>query len=267
MTTIIPSPPRLLLSRLYCTAPLNVDAAVVLDRAQSHYLANVLRKTEGDDVLLFNGVDGEWQAVVAGLDKKFMTMRCLTQTKPQAPLPSLMLVFAPIKKARIDFIAEKATELGVGIIQPMITDRTQMRRVNTKRIEANAIEAAEQTGRTTVPIIRAPTALKSLLEDWPKPRHILFCNEDAAGLSEYNMADQVKGIKGEAAIFIGPEGGFTSREGEMILAQENVIEVSLGGNILRADTAILAALAIWQGVAGAWGLREHERKVVNGNNK
>lgn len=238
--------------RLYCNAPLSFDAAVVLDRDQAHYLRNVLRMEVGDELLLFNGEDGEWLGVLEDLGKKSAELRCAEQLRPQDPAPSLMLVFAPIKKARIDFIAEKATELGVGILQPVMTDFTQMTRVNMSRIEANAIEAAEQTGRTTIPLLRAPISLTSLLEDWPDDRHIIFCDEDCAGLSAYNMADAIKDIKGDAAIFIGPEGGFSPRERALIVGMKNVTAVSLGKNILRADTAMLSALAIWQATAGEW---------------
>ncbi|MCE2516838.1 MAG: 16S rRNA (uracil(1498)-N(3))-methyltransferase [Alphaproteobacteria bacterium] len=238
--------------RLYCTAPLCQDAEVTLDRDQSHYLLNVLRKAEGDELLLFNGKDGEWQAEITQAAKKAAVLHCLAATRPQDPVPSLMLVFAPIKKARIDFIAEKATELGVGILQPVMTDRTQMSRVNTDRMRANAIEAAEQTGRTTIPEIRAPISLTALLEDWPATRHIIFCDEDRAASPDHAMADVVAGLTGKAAIFIGPEGGFSPRERDHIIAQAQAHAVALGRNILRADTAMLAALAIWQSAAGEW---------------
>lgn len=238
--------------RLYCTAPLGLDVVVTLDRDQSHYLLNVLRKAEGDELLVFNGHDGEWQAVITRGAKRAAELTCRALTRGQDPQPSLMLVFAPVKKARIDFIAEKATELGAGVVQPVMTDRTQMSRVNSDRMRANAIEAAEQTGRTTVPEIREVISLTRLLEDWPPERHIIFCDEDCADSPDNGMVEVVAGLTGPVAVFIGPEGGFTSRERDLITAQAQAHAVALGRNILRADTAMLAALAIWQATAGEW---------------
>ena len=238
--------------RLFCDTPLGANAVLTLDREQSHYLINVLRYQAGQEVLVFNGKDGEYLATIEAADRKKTALICHHQTRSQDPMPTLMLGFAPIKKARIDFIAEKATELGVGILQPMMTDYTQVNRVNTDRLLANAIEAAEQTGRTTLPEILSPRPLLDLLEDWPKNRHIIFCDEDCAGSAQHDFAHQVAGISGDVAILIGPEGGFSPRERQAIMALDGVVPVSLGRNILRADTAMLAALALWQGFAGDW---------------
>ena len=238
--------------RLFCDMPLTQGATLTLDRDQSHYLINVLRYQSGQELLVFNGKDGEYRATISAADRKKTTLACHDQTRPQDPMPDLNLVFAPIKKARIDFIAEKATELGVGVIQPVMTDYTQVSRVNTDRMAANAIEAAEQTGRTTVPEIRMPISLLSLLEDWPEGCHIIFCDEDCAGDPAYGFHEQVSSLTGPAAMVIGPEGGFSPRERQAIRAHKAVVLVSLGRNILRADTAMLAALSLWQGVAGDW---------------
>ena len=238
--------------RLYCDTPLGSNVALTLGREQSHYLMNVLRYGIGQEVLVFNGKDGEYLATVDAADRKKTVLLCHRQTRPQDPMPSLMLSFAPIKKARLDFIAEKATELGVGLVQPVMTDYTQVSRVNTERMLANAIEAAEQTGRTTVPEILSPRPLMDLLEDWPKNRHIIFCDEDCAGSAQHDFAHQVANVSGDVAIMIGPEGGFSPRERQAIMALDGVVPVSLGRNILRADTAMLAALALWQGFAGDW---------------
>ena len=238
--------------RLYCDAALHDGAELTLDRDQSHYLINVLRYQTGQDVLIFNGVDGEYRASIAVADRKKAQLSCHEQTRPQDPMPNLTLVFAPIKKARIDFIAEKATELGVGRIQPVMTDFTQVSRVNTDRMAANAIEAAEQTGRTTIPSIDQPISLQNLLEDWPEGCHIIFCDEDYAGTASFPFQQQVASLQGPAAILIGPEGGFSPRERDMIRGHKAAVPVSLGQNILRADTAMLAALSLWQGVAGDW---------------
>ena len=238
--------------RLYCDAALHDGAELTLDRDQSHYLINVLRYQTGQDVLIFNGVDGEYRASIAVADRKKAQLSCHEQTRPQDPMPNLTLVFAPIKKARIDFIAEKATELGVGRIQPVMTDFTQVSRVNTDRMAANAIEAAEQTGRTTIPSVNQPISLQNLLEDWPEGCHIIFCDEDYAGTASFAFQQQVASLQGPAAILIGPEGGFSPRERDMIRGHKAAVPVSLGQNILRADTAMLAALSLWQGVAGDW---------------
>jgi 16S rRNA (uracil1498-N3)-methyltransferase len=238
--------------RLYCDTPLGSSVALTLGREQSHYLMNVLRYGIGQEVLVFNGKDGEYLATVDAADRKKTVLLCHRQTRPQDPMPNLMLSFAPIKKARLDFIAEKATELGVGLVQPVMTDYTQVSRVNTERMLANAIEAAEQTGRTTVPEILSPRPLMDLLEDWPKNRHIIFCDEDCAGSAQHDFAHQVANVSGDVAIMIGPEGGFSPRERQAIMALDGVVPVSLGRNILRADTAMLAALALWQGFAGDW---------------
>ena len=238
--------------RLFCDTPLGSNVALTLGREQSHYLINVLRYGIGQEVLVFNGKDGEYLATVDAADRKKTVLLCHRQTRPQDPMPSLMLSFGPIKKARLDFIAEKATELGVGLVQPVMTDYTQVSRVNTERMLANAIEAAEQTGRTTVPEILSPRPLMDLLEDWPKNRHIIFCDEDCAGSAQHDFAHQVANVSGDVAIMIGPEGGFSPRERQAIMALDGVVPVSLGRNILRADTAMLAALALWQGFAGDW---------------
>ena len=238
--------------RLYYDAALHNGAEFTLNRDQSHYLINVLRYQTGQEVLIFNGVDGEFRASISVADRKKAQLSCHEQTRPQDPMPNLTLVFAPIKKARIDFIAEKATELGVGRIQPVMTDFTQVSRVNTDRMAANAIEAAEQTGRTTIPSVDQPISLQNLLEDWPEGCHIIFCDEDYAGTASFAFHKQVASLNGPAAILIGPEGGFSPRERDMIRGHKAAVPVSLGQNILRADTAMLAALSLWQGVAGDW---------------
>ena len=238
--------------RLYCDAALHNGAELTLNRDQSHYLINVLRYQTGQEVLIFNGVDGEFRASISVADRKKAQLSCHEQTRPQDPMPNLTLVFAPIKKARIDFIAEKATELGVGRIQPVMTDFTQVSRVNTDRMAANAIEAAEQTGRTTIPSVDQPISLQNLLEDWPEGCHIIFCDEDYAGTASFAFHKQVASLNGPVAILIGPEGGFSPRERDIIRGHKTAVPVSLGQNILRADTAMLAALSLWQGVAGDW---------------
>jgi len=238
--------------RLFVPDDLNSGAALSLSLEQAHYLVNVLRLTSGDTVLLFNGRDGEWQAEITETGRKRAVLSVGALSREQDNQPDLMLAFAPIKKARIDYLAEKAAELGVGILQPMITDYTQVTRVNSHRLKANTIEAAEQTGRTTLVDVREPVPFNRLLDEWPGMRHIIFCDESCAGLPGYAITERVAELKGPAAIFIGPEGGFSPAERDRLLGLPGAVAVSLGPNVLRADTAMVAALAVWQAVAGEW---------------
>ncbi|MBI1329621.1 MAG: 16S rRNA (uracil(1498)-N(3))-methyltransferase [Alphaproteobacteria bacterium] len=236
--------------RLYVEAPLGAGMRVVPDAGQAHYLLHVMRAKAGDAVSLFNGRDGEWRARIADLIKKSCALVCEAQSEPQSSVPDLWLLFAPIKKTPADYVVQKATELGVSVLQPVFTRRTIVTRVNLDRMQANAIEAAEQSGRLTVPEIREPRDLPKLLRDWPSGRRILFCDE--AGDAR-PIADALHGARGGAwAILTGPEGGFDPAERDMIRALPSVMPVTLGGRILRADTAALASLAVWQALTGDW---------------
>jgi len=243
--------------RLYVADDLIVGASLEVRPDQAHYLVQVLRLDAGDQVLLFNGRDGEWAAEIIETGRKHARLKLLEQTRRQASQPDLMLIFAPVKKARIDFIAEKAAELGVGILQPVITAYTQMTRVNTSRLVANTIEAAEQTGRTTLVDVREPVPFDRWLDDWPGMRHIIFCDESCAGSSAHAMAERVAGLTGPVAVVIGPEGGFSPAERDRLNAMAEAVAVSLGPNVLRADTAMVAALSVWQAVAGEWKGNSH----------
>jgi len=238
--------------RLFVPDDLNSGAVLSLSAEQAHYLIHVLRLAAGDVVLLFNGRDGEWQAEITEAGRKRVSLEVHAKTREQDVQPDLMLAFAPIKKARIDYLAEKAAELGVGVLQPVVTAYTQVTRVNTHRLKANTIEAAEQTGRTTLVDVREPIAFERLLDEWPGMRHIIFCDESCAGLPGYGMVERVAELKGPAMIIIGPEGGFAPAERDRLLAMPDAVAVSLGPNVLRADTAMVAALAVWQAVAGEW---------------
>ena len=235
-------------TRLYVAGDLGAGVAVALDEGQGHYLLHVLRAHAGNRVLLFNGRDGEWLAEIATAGKRGVTARCLTQTEPQSGVPDIWLAFAPVKKIPSDYLVQKATELGASVLLPVFTRRTIVSRINEDRMAANAIEAAEQSGRLNVPEIHDGTSLERLLASWPKQRRLFFCDEggDAKALAE--AAREVSG--GPAAILTGPEGGFDPAEREMLRALPFVTPVTLGPRILRADTAALAALAIWQSVAG-----------------
>ena len=210
-----------------------------------------MRAREGDRVLLFNGVDGEWRARIAEVTRKTCSLLCEAQTEPQAEVPDLWLAFAPIKKTPADYVAQKATELGSRVLQPVITRRTVARRVNLERLRANAIEAAEQSGRVCVPEVRAPVSLEALLKSWPDRRLLLFCDE---GGDAEPIAEALEKTRGHAAwgVLTGPEGGFDPDERARIRACPFVVPVTLGPRIMRADTAALAALAVWQAIAGDW---------------
>lgn len=232
--------------RLYVDADLSAGASVALDPNQSHYLAHVMRAKIGDRLSLFNSRCGEWTAAVAAVAKRGVTLFVERQTAPHAETPDVWLVLAPVKKTPLDYVVQKAAELGVRCIQPVITRRTIVSRVNTDRMRANAVEAAEQSGRVTVPEVREPVPLDRLLDGWDVSRALLFCDEggDAKPIAAMRAA--------KAAILTGPEGGFDPAERDMLRAQSFVTPVTLGPRILRADTAALAALAIWQSTCGDW---------------
>jgi 16S rRNA (uracil1498-N3)-methyltransferase len=237
--------------RLYVDAGLGDGARVVPDEAQAHYLLHVMRAKAGDTVRLFNGRDGEWLAQVADVSKRSCALVCRQGLAPQSHVPDIWLVFAPIKKTPADYVVQKATELGVRRLQPVFTRRTIVTRVNLERMRANAIEAAEQSERLDVPEIGEPQSLNAVLASWPEGRAIIFCDE--AGEAPPIASALTNLRSGAAAILTGPEGGFDPEERQTIRARPNVVPVSLGGRILRADTAALAALAVWQAVRGDWG--------------
>lgn len=238
------------LTRLFVTAALEPGEAVMLDQGQTHYLLHVLRGRAGDRVLLFNGRDGEWQAEVATASKRGIVLTVLSHSAPQTGVPDLWLIFAPVKKTPSDYLAQKATELGVAKLQPVFTRRTIVTRINDERLLANAVEAAEQSGRMTVPEIGTPMALDKLIAGWPRDRSLYFCDEGGDALPLADVARNA--VTDAAAILTGPEGGFDPAEREMLRAQPFVTPVTLGPRILRADTAALAAVTIWQSVKGDW---------------
>ncbi len=254
-------------TRLYVEDALAAGATVALDRDRAPYLRNVLRAEAGDRVGLFNGRDGEWRAALSGLSRNGATLTAEGRTRAQAPEPDLWLVFAPVKRARIDFIAEKATELGVSALVPVMTRRTVVARVNTGRLRANAVEAAEQTERLSVPDVHEPMAIDRLLSGWPRERRILLCAEAGAARP---VADVLRELANESqdapeqgfspwAVMTGPEGGFAPAELDGLAKLPFVTAVGLGPRILRADTAALAALACFQAILGDGSSRPPER--------
>jgi 16S rRNA (uracil1498-N3)-methyltransferase len=228
--------------RLHVEAALEDDARVPLSPPQAHYLLHVMRARAGDRVTLFNGRDGEWLARIEAT-RRDCVVTCERQTARQTSDGDLWLAFAPIKKTPADYLAQKATELGVSVLQPVLTRRTIVNRINTERCRANAIEAAEQSGRLTVPEIRAPESLERLLAGWPPDRALLFCDEAGAPPIREALAGAPRNAW---AVLIGPEGGFDETERAAIRAVPSAVPVSLGRRILRADTAALAALAVVQ---------------------
>ena len=233
--------------RLFVDAPLGQGQSVDLSRDQAHYLFGVMRLKPGARVALFNGQAGEWTAEVVDAGKRGGRLVCLGQAAPQVDPPDLWLMFAPIKKARTDFIVEKAAEMGAARIVPVLTAFTNSERVRVDRLQAHAVEAAEQCGGTFVAEVAEPVALERLLADWPEDRQIMFCDEALAGAAQPLAA---KG--GKWAILVGPEGGFSDRERAAIHAMPGAHAVSLGPRILRADTAAVAALTLWQSTLGDW---------------
>ena len=234
--------------RLFVDQPLGAGQAVALTTEQAHYLFNVMRLSRGAYVLLFNGHDGEWRASVAETGKRGGILICDAQTAAQRMPPDLWLLFAPIKKARTDFIVEKATELGAARITPVQTQHTNADRIRQDRLAAHAREAAEQCGATFIPQVDDLTSLDRLLKDWPQTRHLLWCDEAMIG-----QPTALQGLRGQAwAILIGPEGGFSAAEQSRLRALPFVRPLSLGPRILRADTAAVAALTIWQQTLGDW---------------
>jgi 16S rRNA (uracil1498-N3)-methyltransferase len=236
--------------RLFVTAALAEGARVMPDDGQAHYLLHVMRAKAGDRVSLFNGRDGEWLARIADVSKRSCVLHCEKQTRAQEGTPDIWLCFAPIKKTPADYLVQKATELGVRALQPVFTRRTIVTRINEDRMAANAVEAAEQSDRLTVPDIREAVALDRLLKTWPAERRILFCDE---GGDAKPIAEAARNIEESAfAVLTGPEGGFDPVEREAIRRHPFVTPVTLGPRILRADTAALASLAVLQAIKGDW---------------
>lgn len=236
--------------RLFIKQDLAPGAQLSLDQGQSRYLAAVMRLSVGDELAVFNGRDGEWRATVASAGKRAVTLTTDMQTRPQATGPDLDLVIALVKRARLETIVEKAAELGAARVVPVITERTNADHTRVDRLQAIATEAAEQTGRLDVPEVKEPVKLETLIAGWDAGRRLLFCDEagDAAPVLE-----ALKGAPaGPWAILIGPEGGFSSRERDRLRALPYATPATLGPRILRADTAAISAMTLWQAALGDW---------------
>lgn len=237
--------------RLFVEAGLGDGVAVDVTDAQANYLLNVLRLKAGAHLLVFNGRDGEWRAEITGVRKRACTLTVREQTRPQTAGPDIQYLFAPLKHARLDYMVQKAVELGVARLSPVLTRRTVPDRVNLERMRANAIEAAEQCGVLRIPEVDAPVPLERALATWDAQRTLVFCDEDAP------VSDPLAALSGlkrgaPVAVLIGPEGGFTGEEQQLVRARPFVLPVSMGPRIMRADTAAVAALTLVNVAAGDW---------------
>ena len=236
--------------RLFVDADLAAGAEIWVTEQQAHYLLHVMRLAVGAEVALFNGHHGEWRASIAETGKKKARLTAILQLRPQAPEPDLWLLFAAVKRARIDLIVEKATELGVSVLQPVFTERTVMSRVGEDRLAAIGMEAAEQCERLTVPELRTPLSLQAALAKWPDGRVLLMMDESGAGKP---IAEALAELPpGPAALLVGPEGGFAKSELDGLSRLAFSVRVGLGPRILRADTAVIAALSCYQAIRGDW---------------
>jgi 16S rRNA (uracil1498-N3)-methyltransferase len=238
------------MQRLYVTAGLTAGKRAETGPEAINYLANVLRMKEGDEILAFNGRDGEWRAALRFESKKKLSLEPLEQTREQPAPPDLIYCFAPLKQGRLDYLVQKAVEMGAGTLQPVVTQHTQVSRIGIERIEANAIEAAEQCGVLAIPQTRQPVKLEKLLEGWDGNRRLIFCDE---GHETYNPLPLLQSLpRGPLGVLIGPEGGFSDHERQVLRKLPFVTAIPLGQRILRADTAAVAALALIQATIGDW---------------
>jgi 16S rRNA (uracil1498-N3)-methyltransferase len=242
----VPAWPPKSLPRLFVRDRLGEGATVELNSAQANYLGNVMRLRPGAELLVFDGQTGEWLAQVAAAAKKRMTLSVARLTRAIEALPDVWLAFAPVKRSQTDWLVEKATELGAARLLPVITQRTIAERVKLERLEAIAIEASEQCGRTLLPGVGEPVSLKRLLAEHDRARRLYFADEGGGDPAAQAFE------AGPALILTGPEGGFTDDERALVRAAPNAIAISLGPRILRAETAALAALAAYMAVAGDW---------------
>jgi len=237
--------------RLFVDVPLGAGETVALDRNQSNYLGNVLRLAAGESVLVFNGRDGEWQAQIAGR-KRPDSLEILTRTRPQDRLPDIAYVFAPLKHARLDYMVQKAVEMGASQLQPVLTRFTQVSRVNGERMRANVIEAAEQCGILSLAAVAEPMPFDRFVSQRQPQRLLVFCDEAAETTSPLGALQQGLSAADGIDILIGPEGGFAEEERTLLLRQPKTLQLALGPRILRADTAGVAALALVQAALGDW---------------
>lgn len=236
--------------RLFCEQTLTADSELMLSREASHYLVTVLRLADGATLRLFNAIDGEWQGTITQASRKAARVTCNQCLREVRLPPDIDYLFAPLKSARLDYLTQKATEMGARRLCPVITRHTVADKVNLDRMRSNAVEAAEQCNMVYVPDVVEPQKLGQVLADWPDERTLIFCDERAG---QSNPVDSLKQVKpGPVAVLLGPEGGFSEEERDMILSVRDVVALSLGPRVMRADTAAVAAMALVQSVLGDW---------------
>jgi 16S rRNA (uracil1498-N3)-methyltransferase len=241
------------LPRLYLDTPLAAGSRIALEREHTNYLLTVLRMKAGEAVVVFNGRDGAWLTRIADDHRKGAVLEAMVQSEHQTPQSDLWFGFAPLKTGRLDYLVQKATEMGAGVIQPVITQYTQVSRLKTDKLAANVIEAAEQCEVLSVPTLAAETDLAELVANWRHAhglRRLIFCDESAPSHSPAQTLSDLEGLP--VGILVGPEGGFSDAERDLLLAQDFVVAISLGPRILRADTAAVAALTVVQAIIGDW---------------
>jgi 16S rRNA (uracil1498-N3)-methyltransferase len=238
------------MQRLYVPHDLRQELEIEADPQQAHYLVNVLRLAEGAQLLLFNGRDGEWLARIAAIAKKRVSLTPVMQTRMQPAHPDLVYCFAPLKQGRLDYLVQKAVEMGAGVLQPVITQHTQISTVGIDRLKANVIEAAEQCGNLAIPRVLETVKLDRVLWEWEPGRQLIFCDESATSNNPLPILNAIASRK--LGLIIGPEGGFSEDERRQLRALPFVTPIPLGPRILRADTAAVAALAVIQATIGDW---------------
>ncbi|AGB70175.1 MULTISPECIES: 16S rRNA (uracil(1498)-N(3))-methyltransferase [Rhizobium] len=238
------------MQRLYVTSDIKAGAAIETDHDQFNYLANVLRMDNGAELLIFNGRDGEWKAGVSFPSRKRILLTPLEETRPQPAPSDLHYLFAPLKVGRLDYLVQKAVEMGAGLLQPVMTQHVQGKITNLDKVRANVIEAAEQCGILGIPDVAEPVKLTDLLASWPHERRIIYCDEGDAGQNPLPLLTQVK--EKHLALLVGPEGGFSEEERALLRDLDFVTAIPLGPRILRADTAAVAAMAVIQAAIGDW---------------
>lgn len=238
------------MQRLFVSQSLRLGEAVEADSDQFNYLANVLRMGDGAEILLFNGRDGEWKAELSFPTRKKIVLIPFEETRPQPEKPDLHYIFAPLKTGRMDYLVQKAVEMGAGVLRPVLTQHVQGKITNLDKLRANVIEAAEQCGILAIPEVEEPLRLKDLLESWSPLRRIIYCDEGDTGNNPLPALREI--TEKQLALLVGPEGGFSEEERQLLRSKAWVTPIPLGPRILRADTAAVAALAVIQASIGDW---------------
>jgi 16S rRNA (uracil1498-N3)-methyltransferase len=238
------------MQRLFIDAPIAAGSTIEANADQFNYLANVLRLEDGTEILIFNGRDGEWRATIGFPSRKKILFTAVEQTREQPAAPDLHYLFAPLKTGRIDYLVQKAVEMGAGVLRPVMTQHVQGKITSMDRLQANVIEAAEQCGVLSIPQVEAPARLKDILETWPADRRIIFCDEGDQGQNPLPILAGISETR--LALLVGPEGGFSADERQVLRDLDFVTAIPLGPRILRADTAAVAAMAVIQAAIGDW---------------